>query len=95
MKSGVRTSEFWVTAVMGVVTAVMGVLVANGLVSGELSENIEQVAGLAVGVLVPLVLGWLGVRYTQSRTQLKLRELEWRNFQSEPVHPLTGESYSD
>lgn len=91
MKSGVKTSEFWVTVGVGSVTAVLGVLAANGLVSGELSSMIEQAAPL----VAPIVLGWLGVRYTQSRTQLKLRELEWRNFQTEPVHPLTGESYSE
>jgi hypothetical protein len=105
MKTGVNTSEFWVTVVMGIATAVLGVLVTNGLVSGELSSNIAQALGLLVAAAVPVVLGWLGTSYTRSRTALKIESQPgWaevkggvvaqsvdRQIQIEPVHLFSPE----
>jgi hypothetical protein len=94
MKSGAKTSEFWVTVVRGCVTAVLGVLVTNGLVSGELSGTVTQVAGLLVAAAVPVVLGWLAVSYTHARTALKIEDSKTNKPQLvdiEPAHPFRPE----
>ena len=75
VKPGVRTSEFWVTLIMGLVTAVVGVMVAQGVLSEEIGGLAVQVIGLLVVAVVPIVLGWLGASYIHSRTTLKLEDI--------------------
>lgn len=54
MKSGVKTSEFWVS----VIISILGVLVALGVITpeqqGTLSESIQQIAG-AIMAAAPIV----------------------------------------
>lgn len=75
MKSGYRTTEFWVTLVMGLVTAVLGVLVVNGLLSSESGDAIVQVISLLVAMVAPVVIGWMTTRYAHGRTALKIEEM--------------------
>lgn len=54
MKSGIKTSEFWVS----VVVSILGVLVALGVITpeqqGTLSESVNQIAG-AIMAAAPVV----------------------------------------
>lgn len=68
VKSGVKTSEFY----MPTVTAALGLLVALGLLTTELADS---VAG-AIAAAVPAVVGLIGavlaaVEYIKSRTAVK------------------------
>ena len=73
VKKGVESSEFWMSLIMAFVVAVMGLLVAYGLITAENSELVVQVVGLLVSLVAPLVIGAITTRYTHSRTALKLQ----------------------
>jgi len=73
MKTGVKTTEFWMTLIMSLITAVLGVLAAKGLLTREQSDLIVQMAGALMTIVSPLVIGWMTTRYTHGRTALKLQ----------------------
>jgi hypothetical protein len=71
VKSGIYTSEFWVTAIVNIAMAVLGVLAARGLVSGDEAElwvNLIQAITVAV---VPVVMAIVTTSYTNGRARVK------------------------
>lgn len=68
MKAGIKTTEFYLT----VVFAIVGVLVALGVIEQEQAQTLNaaiQQAVIAVGALIAAVLPiW---KYIDSRTKLK------------------------
>ncbi len=75
IKDGKDTTEFKVTVGLGLLTAIVGVFVGYGVISAEAGEVVVQVGGLVVTAVVPIVLGWLGTRYTHARTTVKLEAM--------------------
>ncbi len=71
IKAGFRTSEFWITAVVNIAAAVIGILAARGLVSSEeQSLYLALVQSLAV-VIAPLVIAIVTGKYIESRAVVK------------------------
>lgn len=71
MKNGILTTEFWVTAIVNIVAAIVALLAARGLVSQEEGEIWIVLAQSLVLLVAPIVMAYTSVRYTQSRTELK------------------------
>ncbi len=76
MKKGIYSTEFWLSFIMALVVAVLGVFVANGLLTAENSNLIVQLSAVLLGLIVPLVIGKITTRYTHGRTTLKLQQGE-------------------
>ncbi len=71
VKPGFKTSEFWITAVVNIAAAVIGLLAARGLVSSEeQSLYLALVQSLAV-VVAPLIIAVVTGKYIESRTEVK------------------------
>ena len=70
-KPGIRTSEFWITAVVNIAGAILAILAARGLVKAEDSDLwLTLVQSLAVTV-IPLAMAIVNSAYIQSRAQVK------------------------
>ena len=71
MKSGYKTTEFWLTAVVNIAAAVVAILAARGLLSNQEGELwLALVQAIAVAV-APLVMGVVTTAYTQARAKVK------------------------
>lgn len=71
IKAGIKTSEFWITAVVNIAAAVIGILAVKGLVSSdEQSLYLALVQSLAV-VVAPLVIAIVTGKYIESRAAVK------------------------
>lgn len=71
-KQGYKTSEFWVTAFVNVVAAVVAILGARGLLDpteGELWVELMEAIAVAVA---PIVMAIVSARYIESREQVKI-----------------------
>ena len=71
IKPGIKTSEFWITIVVNIVTAVMGILAVRGLVSVEEGNLYVVLASAIVAAIAPIVLAFTTGKYIQSRAQVK------------------------
>ena len=70
-KSGVRTTEFWITAIINIVMAVMAILAVRGLVSPEEGELYTVLARAIVAAVSPIVIAFVSGRYISSRAAVK------------------------
>jgi len=71
VKPGVKTSEFWITAIVNIAGAVVAVLAARGLMTqeeGDLWLVLVRTVGMA---MIPLALALVNVAYIQSRGKIK------------------------
>ena len=71
MKNGVFTTEFWVTAIVSIVMAIVAIVVARGFLSKEEGDMWVELSRSLVLLIVPIVLAYTAARYTQARTDLK------------------------
>ena len=74
MKSGYKTTEFWLTAVVNIAAAVVAILAFRGLMSpqeGDLWVKLVQAIAAAVA---PLVMGVVTAAYTNSRAKVKVAD---------------------
>jgi hypothetical protein len=71
VKPGFKTTEFWVTAIVNIVTAVMGLLAVRGLVTAQEGDLYIALASAVVAAIAPLVLAYTTARYAQTRAQVK------------------------
>ncbi len=71
MEKATNTSEFWVTAFVNVVMAVVAILAARGVVSNEEGELWVQLAATIAAVVAPLVMGWVSKSYVEGRQALR------------------------
>lgn len=68
MKSGVKTSEFWLT----LVAQVLPVLTISGVLTAEEVETLNQAIIEAVKVIGALIVALVPIwRYIESRTKVK------------------------
>lgn len=75
-KPGIKTTEFWVTSVVNIVTAVIGILAVRGLVSVEEGNLYIQLASAIVAAIAPIVIAYTTGRYINSRTEVKKAQAE-------------------
>lgn len=71
MKPGYKTTEFWVTAVVNIVAAVVALLGVRGLVTAEEGDAYIAVAGAIASAVAPLAAAFVTGRYINSRTDVK------------------------
>ena len=70
-KPGIKTSEFWITAVVNIAGAVIAIMAAYGLIkSEEQALWLQLVQSLSVAV-IPLVLAIVNYAYINSRAKVK------------------------
>ena len=70
-KPGIRTSEFWLTAVANIAGAIIALLAAYGLLREEEGTLwLALLQALAVAV-IPLALAYMNGRYIVARAALK------------------------
>lgn len=75
MEKATNTSEFWVTAFVNVVMAVVAILAARGVVSNDEGELWVQLAATIAAVVAPLVMGWVSKSYVEGRQALRVASL--------------------
>jgi len=75
VKPGYKSTEFWITTITMLLAAVLGVLTTQGVLAEDAASAIQQIGGVLIGVVVPLILGWLGNQYIRARTSLKSQEM--------------------
>ena len=71
VKSGFKTTEFWIVAVVNIVTAVIGILAVRGLVTAEEGNLYIALAYAVVAAMAPLVLAYVTRGYADSRAMVK------------------------
>ena len=70
-KPGIKTSEFWITAVVNIAGAIIAIMAAYGLIkSEEQALWLQLVQSLSVAV-IPLVLAIVNYAYINSRAKVK------------------------
>ncbi len=71
MKSGIKTTEFWITTAVNVVAAVIAVLAARGMIAQEESELYVVLAQSIAVAVAPIVMAIVTGQYVQSRATVK------------------------
>ena len=71
MEKATNTSEFWVTAFVNVVMAVVAILAARGVVSNEEGELWVQLAATIAAGVAPLVRGGVSKSSVEGRQALR------------------------
>lgn len=70
-KAGIKTSEFWITAVVNIAGSILAIFAAYGLVKAdETNLWLTLVQSLAVTV-IPLTMAIVSSSYIQSRAKVK------------------------
>ena len=67
MKSGAKTTEFWLSAIGGFVIAIMALLIGYGVVS---NEQADLWTGLILAAS-PLAIAYIAGNYSKSRAEVK------------------------
>ena len=75
MERGIKTSEFWVSAVGALVAVIVPLLVAYGVVDTEQGEMWAALILALASIIVPIVVGSIAKNYNDGRTQLKTEAL--------------------
>jgi hypothetical protein len=76
MKSGIKTTEFWLTAVVNIAAAVVAILSFRGLMSGQEGELWVTLVQAIAAAVAPLVMAVVTAAYTKGRTIVKAKEIE-------------------
>lgn len=70
-KPGYKTTEFWITAVVNIVAAIVSILVIRDLMTPQESELYVVLAKAIAGAVVPLVAAYVNGRYINARAAVK------------------------
>ena len=70
-KSGLKTTEFWVTAAVNIVAAVIAILAGRGLVTQQESELWVVLAQSLATAIAPIVMAIVTTSYVNARAQVK------------------------
>ena len=76
MQPGYKTTEFWMSAIGAIVSAVVPLLIAYGLLTTEQGELWAGLVLAVAGVVVPVVIGSIVKNYTESRMAVKMTAIE-------------------
>lgn len=71
MKSGVKTTEFYVTGIVNIVAAVIAILGIRGLVTAEEGDLYVALASAVATGVAPIVMAFVSGKYIQGRSQVK------------------------
>ena len=71
VKPGIKTTEFWITAVVNIVSAVLAIMAARGLVAQEESELWVVLAQAIAVAVAPIVMAITTNGYVQARARVK------------------------
>jgi len=71
MKPGVKTTEFWITAIVNVIAAVVMVLGVRGLVTAEEGNAYIALGSAIASAVAPLAAAFVTGRYINSRAVVK------------------------
>lgn len=71
VKPGIKTTEFWVTAVTNVALAVVAILAARGLITNEEADLWVQLVNAVLVALVPVAMALVTSAYSKSRAEVK------------------------
>ena len=70
-KPGIKTTEFWITAIVNIAGAVIAILAAYGLIKSEQQALwLQLVQSLSVAI-VPIVLAIVNYAYINGRSKVK------------------------
>lgn len=72
MTKATETSEFWITAFVNVVAAIIAILAARGLVTNEEGELWVQLAQAIAAAVAPLVMAIVSKAYIDARRDVKV-----------------------
>ena len=72
-KSGLKTTEFWVTAAVNIVAAVIAILAGRGLVTQQESELWVVLAQSLATAIAPIVMAIVSTSYIKSRGLVKYK----------------------
>jgi len=75
MDKATNTSEFWITVFVNIVSAIVAILAARGIVSNEEGELWVQLALAVATAVAPLVMGWVSKAYIEGRTEVRVASL--------------------
>ena len=71
MQRGAQTSEFWMSAIGGLVAVIFPLLVAYGVLDTEQGELWAAAILAVAGIVVPIVLGSIAKNYNDGRVTVK------------------------
>lgn len=75
MDSGVKTTEFWLTAIGSLVAAVVPLLIAYGLLDEQQGQLWAGLVMAVAAVVVPVVIGSMVKAYAAGRTEVKVEAM--------------------
>ncbi len=87
MKTGFKTSEFYITAVVNIIAAVIAILGIRGLVTAAEGDLYVALASAVATTVAPLVMAFVSGKYIQGRSQVKAAN----NGYSYDVEPVSYE----
>ena len=87
MKTGFKTSEFWITAAVNIVAAVVAVLGVRGIVTAQEGDVYVALAGAVASAVAPLVMAFVTGRYINARATVKAAN----GYAIEPVPAPEGD----
>ena len=68
---GIKTTEFWITAVLNIAGSILAIFAAYGLIKADETDLwLTLVQSLAI-TIIPLALAIVNSAYIQSRAQVK------------------------
>lgn len=70
-----KTPEFWITALTGIVTAIVAVLIARGLLTADEGQLWIQLAAAIIGPVAIIVLGIVAKSYTGHMTAVRVARI--------------------
>ena len=70
-----KTPEFWISALTGIVTAAIAVLIARGLLTEAEGQLWAQLAAAIIGPVAIVVLGMVAKGYTSHMTAVRVARL--------------------
>lgn len=71
MERGVRSSEFWLSAITSIVAVLFPLLVAYGVLDTEKGQMWAALILALAGVIVPIVIGQVARNYNDGRVEVK------------------------
>ena len=71
VKSGYKTTEFWIVTVVNIITAFIGILAIRGLVTAQEGDLYIALGSTVVAAIAPLVLAYTATGYAKARAKVK------------------------
>ena len=83
LNRGIRTSEFWLSSIAAIITVLMPLLVAYGVLDTERGEMWAALILAVASIVVPVVVGSIARNYNDGRTEIKLQAIVLETQQAE------------